>query len=134
MKRMMLMTAALLAGLTLSAQNELRMLVGTYTEKTSAEGVYLYKFNQETAEFALLDTARCENPSFVIPSEESVATGDALFQGSIGRTDLPGGNYQALISNLKEKILTLPDNYLVLPGHGEHSTIGDEKKYNSFLT
>lgn len=71
---------------------------------------------------------------FVIPSEEAVATGDALFQGSIGRTDLPGGNYQALISNLKEKILTLPDNYLVLPGHGEHSTIGDEKKYNPFLT
>ena len=70
MKRMMLMTAALLAGLTLNAQNELRMLVGTYTEKTSAEGVYLYKFNQETAEFALLDTARCENPSFVIPSED----------------------------------------------------------------
>ena len=70
---------------------------------------------------------------FVIPSEETVITGDALFQGSIGRTDLPGGNYQQLITNLKEKILPLPDNYLVLPGHGEHSTIGDEKKYNSFL-
>ena len=70
---------------------------------------------------------------FVIPSEEAVITGDALFQGSIGRTDLPGGNYQQLISNLKEKILPLPDNLLVLPGHGEHSTIGDEKKYNAFL-
>ena len=71
---------------------------------------------------------------FVIPAEEAVATGDALFCGSIGRTDLPGGNYPTLITNLKEKILTLPDNYLVLPGHGEHSTIGDEKKYNPFLT
>lgn len=70
---------------------------------------------------------------FVIPTEETVITGDALFQGSIGRTDLPGGNYRQLITNLKEKILTLPDNYLVLPGHGEHSTIADEKKYNAFL-
>jgi glyoxylase-like metal-dependent hydrolase (beta-lactamase superfamily II) len=71
---------------------------------------------------------------FVIPSEEAVATGDALFQGSIGRTDLPGGNYPLLIEKLKERILTLPDNYMVLPGHGETSTIGDEKKYNPFLS
>ena len=70
MKRMMMMTAVLLAGLTLNAQSELRMLVGTYTDNTSAEGVYLYRFNQETAEFALLDTAKAENPSFVIPSED----------------------------------------------------------------
>lgn len=70
MKRMMMMTVALLAGLTLNAQSELRMLVGTYTDNTSAEGVYLYRFNQETAEFALLDTAKAENPSFVIPSED----------------------------------------------------------------
>ena len=60
-------------------------------------------------------------------------TGDALFQGSIGRTDLPGGNYQQLIENLRNKIMTLPDNYMVLPGHGESSTIGDERKYNPFL-
>ena len=71
---------------------------------------------------------------FVIPSEEAVITGDALFQGSIGRTDLPGGNYQLLIENLRSKILTLPDNYMVLPGHGEMSTIGDEKKFNPFLS
>ena len=70
---------------------------------------------------------------YVIPSEEAVITGDALFQGSIGRTDLPGGNYQQLIENLRNKIMTLPDNYMVLPGHGESSTIGDERKYNPFL-
>ena len=70
---------------------------------------------------------------FVIPSEEAVITGDALFEGSIGRTDLPGGNYPTLINSIKQRLLPLPDNYLVLPGHGEHSTIGDEKKYNSFL-
>ena len=71
---------------------------------------------------------------FVIESEEAVITGDALFQGSIGRTDLPGGSYPLLIEKLKERIMTLPDNYMVLPGHGETSTIGDEKKYNPFLS
>lgn len=70
---------------------------------------------------------------YVISAEEAVITGDALFQGSIGRTDLPGGNYPLLIEKLKERILTLPDNYMVLPGHGELSTIGDEKRYNPFL-
>lgn len=70
---------------------------------------------------------------FVIPSDDAVITGDALFQGSIGRTDLPGGNYPLLIEKLKDRLLTLPDNYLVLPGHGESSTIGDEKRYNPFL-
>ncbi len=70
---------------------------------------------------------------FVIPSEMAVLTGDALFCGSIGRTDLPGGNHQELITNLKEKIMTLPDNYRVLPGHGEYSTIADEKNYNPFF-
>lgn len=71
---------------------------------------------------------------YVIPDEEAVITGDALFQGSIGRTDLPGGNYQQLIENLRTKVITLPDSYQVLPGHGELSTIGDEKKYNPFLS
>lgn len=70
---------------------------------------------------------------FVIPSEEVVITGDALFQGSIGRTDLPGGDYPTLIQSIQQRLLPLPDSYLVLPGHGEHSTIGDEKKYNPFL-
>lgn len=70
---------------------------------------------------------------FVVASEETVITGDALFCGSIGRTDLPGGSYPLLIEKLRERILPLPDSYLVLPGHGEHSTISDEKKYNPFL-
>lgn len=70
---------------------------------------------------------------FVVPEEKMVFTGDALFQGSIGRTDLPGGNYQQLVTKLKERILTLPDDYGVYPGHGEPSTIGDERNYNPFL-
>lgn len=70
---------------------------------------------------------------FVLPQEKSVITGDALFHFSIGRTDLPGGDYPTLIEKLKTRILTLPDDYAVLPGHGIASQIGKEKKYNSFL-
>lgn len=70
---------------------------------------------------------------FVVSSEKSVVTGDALFHFSIGRTDLPGGDYPTLIDYLKRRILTLPDDYRVLPGHGIASQIGKERKYNSFL-
>ena len=70
---------------------------------------------------------------FVLPQENAVLTGDALFHFSIGRTDLPGGDYPTLIEKLKERILTLPDDYRVLPGHGIASQIGKERKYNSFL-
>ena len=70
---------------------------------------------------------------FVLPGEKAVITGDALFHFSIGRTDLPGGDYPTLIEKLKTRILTLPDDYRVLPGHGIESLIGKERKYNSFL-
>ena len=60
-------------------------------------------------------------------------SGDALFQGSIGRTDLPGGNYKELIDSIRSELLTLPDDTVVFPGHGEPSTIGEEKRYNPFL-
>ena len=70
---------------------------------------------------------------FVVPQEKAVITGDALFHFSIGRTDLPGGDYPTLVEKLKERVLTLPDDYRVLPGHGIVSIIGKERKYNSFL-
>ena len=70
---------------------------------------------------------------FVLPADRAVITGDALFHFSIGRTDLPGGDYPTLIDYLKSRILTLPDDYRVLPGHGIASQIGKERKYNSFL-
>ena len=70
---------------------------------------------------------------YVLPQDKAVITGDALFHFSIGRTDLPGGDYPTLIDHLKRRILTLPDDYRVLPGHGIASQIGKERKYNSFL-
>lgn len=60
-------------------------------------------------------------------------TGDVLFQGSIGRSDFPDGDYNALVSGIRNKLLVLPDNTIVYSGHGPATTIGYEKKYNSYL-
>jgi glyoxylase-like metal-dependent hydrolase (beta-lactamase superfamily II) len=60
-------------------------------------------------------------------------TGDTLFAGSIGRTDLPGGDTAQLIRTIREKLLPLPDETKVYPGHGPFSTIGDERRENPFL-
>jgi glyoxylase-like metal-dependent hydrolase (beta-lactamase superfamily II) len=62
-----------------------------------------------------------------------VFTGDALFAGSIGRTDLPGGSLMTLIHSIKTSLMTLPDDTKVFPGHGPASTIGDERRENPFL-
>lgn len=68
-----------------------------------------------------------------IPDIKSCITGDVLFNDSIGRTDLWGGNYDMLIKSINEKLLSLPDETIIYPGHGESSTIGREKKSNPFL-
>jgi hydroxyacylglutathione hydrolase len=70
---------------------------------------------------------------YVLPLEKMVLTGDALFRMSIGRTDMPGGNYDLLLEKLHSRILTLPDDYEVLPGHGDISSIGEERRGNPFL-
>lgn len=59
--------------------------------------------------------------------------GDVLFQGSVGRTDLPGGNTQQLLDGIRTKLLPLPDSTVVYPGHGPASTIGYERRHNAFL-
>ena len=59
--------------------------------------------------------------------------GDVVFQGSIGRTDLPGGNYQELMRSIRQQVLTLPDNTLLYSGHGPPTTVGQERVSNPFL-
>jgi len=68
-----------------------------------------------------------------VPASAFCITGDVLFQNSIGRTDLPGGNYELLIESIKNKLLVLPGTTVIYPGHGELSTIGTELKFNPFL-
>lgn len=69
----------------------------------------------------------------VHPTENLIFVGDVLFEGSIGRTDLPTGNSDVLISNISNKILTLPDDMVVYCGHGNSTTIGKEKQENPYL-
>ncbi len=64
---------------------------------------------------------------------EVMFSGDLLFAGSIGRTDLPGGNYAKMLTSLKSKVLPLADDVVVLPGHGEQTSIGRERAVNPFL-
>ncbi|MFQ5848778.1 MAG: MBL fold metallo-hydrolase [Candidatus Methylomirabilales bacterium] len=63
-----------------------------------------------------------------------VFVGDTLFAGSIGRTDLPGGSFEVLLASIRNKLLCLPDETAVYPGHGPVTTIGDERAHNPFVT
>ena len=67
------------------------------------------------------------------PEEKKLIAGDTLFAGSIGRTDLPGGSFEKIIRSLHQKVLALPDETVVIPGHGPLTTIGEERESNPFL-
>ena len=68
-----------------------------------------------------------------LSAEKKLIAGDTLFAGSIGRTDLPGGSYRKIIDSLHGKVLALPDDTIVVPGHGQMTTIGQERESNPFL-
>jgi glyoxylase-like metal-dependent hydrolase (beta-lactamase superfamily II) len=70
---------------------------------------------------------------FYLPSENMLIAGDVLFMGSIGRTDLPGGNYERLMRGITQKLMPLPDATVVYPGHGDKTSIGIERKHNPFV-
>ncbi len=67
------------------------------------------------------------------PAEKLLIAGDTLFARSIGRTDLPGGSFDKIIRSLHDRVLVLPDETVVIPGHGPRTTIGEEKEENPFL-
>jgi hydroxyacylglutathione hydrolase len=71
--------------------------------------------------------------SFYSKDQQFILSGDVLFRRSIGRTDIPGSDFKTLIQTITEKLFLLPDNVVVYSGHGEPTSIGDEKKYNPFL-
>jgi hydroxyacylglutathione hydrolase len=68
-----------------------------------------------------------------IPDQKLLIAGDTLFAGSVGRTDLPGGNTKQLLQSVNDRLLTLPDDTKVLPGHGPATSIGEERENNPFL-
>jgi hydroxyacylglutathione hydrolase len=71
--------------------------------------------------------------AFYSVAEGVVISGDALFAGSVGRVDLPGGSMEVLMRSINERLLTLPNNTVVLSGHGPETTIGEERAHNPFL-
>jgi len=70
---------------------------------------------------------------FYCAKQHFIISGDVLFNRSIGRTDLPGGDHETLLKNIREKLFVLPEETIVYSGHGPVTTIGEEKKYNPFL-
>jgi glyoxylase-like metal-dependent hydrolase (beta-lactamase superfamily II) len=101
-----------------------------------------YRPVREGEELTLLDRAVrvYETPGHAMgsvcyhfPDDGLVFTGDALFAGSIGRTDFPGGSFETLVGRIRDKLLTLPDETIVYPGHLEPTTIGRERRSNPFL-
>jgi len=88
-----------------------------------------------SAEFHVLDTPGHTQGSISlwIPSEDKLIAGDTLFLDSIGRTDLPGGDYEQILRSIHAKLLPLDDKTVVVPGHGPNTTIGRERARNPFL-
>ena len=87
------------------------------------------------AEFRVLHTPGHTQGSISlwIPAESKLIAGDTLFRDSIGRTDLPGGNPRQILRSIEDKLLRLPEETVVVPGHGANTTIGREKERNPFL-
>lgn len=84
-------------------------------------------------QFTIIHTPGHTKGGICLYGEKHLFSGDTLFEQSIGRTDLPGGNYELLISAIKNKLFTLADDTIVFPGHGPKTTIGIEKSINPFL-
>jgi len=82
----------------------------------------------------VLDTPGHTRGSITLSYRGHAAVGDLVFAGSVGRTDLSGGSFQTLLSSIQEKILTMPDDTILYPGHGPVTTVGAERRSNPFLT
>jgi hydroxyacylglutathione hydrolase len=86
-----------------------------------------------TLKLVVLHTPGHTKDGISLLGDNVVFTGDALFAGSVGRTDFVGGSYEELMRSIKTKLLSLPDSFKVYSGHGPPTTIGDEKRRNPFL-
>lgn len=114
----------------------LRLMLGANPPSIADPDVYVEdgdKLNAGELEFEVLFCPGHAFGHICLLGEGVVFTGDALFAGGIGRFDLPGGDGKLLLSSIRQKLLVLPDETVVLAGHGPSSTIGEEKSSNPFL-
>ena len=121
-----------------NAHQSARMFGLPYTEAVQPIGKYLVEGDEirfGNCSFSCLAVPGHSPGSMAFYNQQEgiVLTGDALFNGSIGRTDLARGDYATLIKSIQEKLLTLPDNTVVYSGHGPATTIGNEKENNPYL-
>ena len=117
---------------------EAGLLWGMPFENYRAELVYLTPGKQVTVgedglTILFLPGHSPGSVGFYSKDQGFIIGGDVLFRGSIGRTDLPGGDHETLLRSIREQLWPLPDETIVYPGHGEPTTIGWEKKHNPFL-
>lgn len=122
----------------LASREQLRSMTKNSLELTEPEDVRVVE-DDDVLElvgmrFRVRHTPGHTEGSVVFEIEDLMLSGDLLFQGSIGRTDLPGGDDAAMIESLQRVVLTARDEVTVLPGHGPHTTIGAERSTNPFLT
>lgn len=109
-----------------------------YPEPSPGPGNFLQenttlRFGETELELRLVPGHSPASLAFVCHGGKFVIAGDALFQRSIGRTDLPGGDHQTLLDSIREQLFTLPDDYTVYAGHGPETTIGEERRLNPFV-
>lgn len=123
---------------TLHSLPQVSHLYGLNAEESIEPSVFLnegdiVKFGNSSLEILFIPGHSPGSICFVSKEDKFIIGGDVLFHGSIGRTDLPGGDHEALLSNIREKLFVLGDDFVVFSGHGEQTSIGFEKKYNPFL-
>lgn len=115
------------------------MMFGVKADPSPAPGKFIeegdiIRFGNTKLEVLLTPGHSPGSISFYCRESGFVISGDVLFFGSIGRTDLPGGDYDTLINSIREKLLPLADDVNVYSGHGQMTTIGFERRYNPFLS
>ncbi|MEE1170417.1 MAG: MBL fold metallo-hydrolase, partial [Anaerovoracaceae bacterium] len=124
--------AATLADPRLNVSGMMGMQISIAPDMTVSEGDTLSCGNM-TMRFVMTPGHSPGGMCIIMEGENVVFSGDTLFCQSIGRTDFPGCSYEALISSVREKLFTLPDETKVYPGHMGDTQIGFEKKYNPFF-
>ena len=120
----------------LSRTSMLGLMFGMRIDKSPPADQFIAEGDEIT--FGTITLKVTETPghspgSVTLYTDKVAFVGDALFAGSIGRTDLPGGSYNTLIQSITDKILPLGDDIIVCSGHGPETTVGQEKLYNPFL-